>query len=293
MLSELLSNNQLSSKLLSANPAINKLSFTISPQIKQKEESKENTKEKKKRNKSSMNITHLKRFTSNNVNDIFVPYGKFDFFKLPIPESYKELVVKENDAPLAKSLKLKEKKNDILYINGLLSNIKKVTESHHNCIQKTCNETNKIKREWNDVKEEKESLSSLLYKYKNRVKLIQCEIEIKKNESKLYELEKLKEETEIFKSTMSELSSSIFVCCLLFSSANKSLIGEYHVSVLFRLSFTWNPLFTISSSGVSGMIDKISSFNLSLNRRPKRYSWFPIRIMTFLGRIRLITSIIY
>ena len=64
MLSELLSNNQLSSKLLSANPAINKLSFTISPQIKQKEESKENTKEKKKRNKSSMNITHLKRFTS-------------------------------------------------------------------------------------------------------------------------------------------------------------------------------------------------------------------------------------
>ena len=163
-----------------------------------KEESKENTKEKKKRNKSSMNITHLKRFTSNNVNDIFVPYGKFDFFKLPIPESYKELVVKENDAPLAKSLKLKEKKNDILYINGLLSNIKKVTESHHNCIQKTCNETNKIKREWNDVKEEKESLSSLLYKYKNRVKLIQCEIEIKKNESKLYELEKLKEETEIF-----------------------------------------------------------------------------------------------
>ena len=170
----------------------------ISPQIKQKEESKENTKEKKKRNKSSMNITHLKRFTSNNVNDIFVPYGKFDFFKLPIPESYKELVVKENDAPLAKSLKIKEKKNDILYINGLISNIKKVTESHHNCIQKTCNETNKIKREWNDVKEEKESLSSLLYKYKNRVKLIQCEIEIKKNESKLYELEKLKEETEIF-----------------------------------------------------------------------------------------------
>ena len=198
MLSELLSNNQLSSKLLSANPAINKLNFTISPQIKQKEESKENTKEKKKRNKSSMNITHLKRFTSNNVNDIFVPYGKFDFFKLPIPESYKELVVKENDAPLAKSLKIKEKKNDILYINGLISNIKKVTESHHNCIQKTCNETNKIKREWNDVKEEKESLSSLLYKYKNRVKLIQCEIEIKKNESKLYELEKLKEETEIF-----------------------------------------------------------------------------------------------
>lgn len=198
MLSELLSNNQLSSKLLSANPAINKLSFTISPQIKQKEESKENTKEKKKRNKSSMNITHLKRFTSNNVNDIFVPYGKFDFFKLPIPESYKELVVKENDAPLAKSLKIKEKKNDIFYINGLISNIKKVTESHHNCIQKTCNETNKIKREWNDVKEEKESLSSLLYKYKNRVKLIQCEIEIKQNESKLYELEKLKEETEIF-----------------------------------------------------------------------------------------------
>ena len=127
MLSELLSNNQLSSKLLSANPAINKLSFTISPQIKQKEESKENTKEKKKRNKSSMNITHLKRFTSNNVNDIFVPYGKFDFFKLPIPESYKELVVKENDAPLAKSLKLKEE-TEIFFITSKTVELKSLNK---------------------------------------------------------------------------------------------------------------------------------------------------------------------
>ena len=198
MLSELLSNNQLSSKLLSANPSINRLSFKVSPPIKQKEESKENTKEKKKRNKSSMNINHLKRFTSNNVNDIFVPFGKYDFFRLPIPESYKDLVIKEDDTPLAKTLKIKEKKNDIIYIKGLISNINKVTESHHKCIKKTCNDTNKVKKEWNDAKEEKESLSSLLYKYKNRIKLMQCQIEIKKNESKLYELEKLKAETEIF-----------------------------------------------------------------------------------------------
>lgn len=198
MLSELLSNNQLSSKLLSANPSINKLNFIISHPVKQNEESKENTKSKKKRNKSSMNITHIKRFTTNNVNDIYVPYGKYDFFKLPIPESYKGLIIKKDDAPLAKTLKIKEKKNDILYIKGLISNKNKIIESHHRCITKTYNDSNNIKKEWKEVKEEKESLTTLLNKYRNRVKLIQCQIELKKNESRLYELEKLKFETEIF-----------------------------------------------------------------------------------------------
>lgn len=153
--------------------------------------------ETKNDKKGSKVIHHLRNFSSLSLSDLTVPYDPYSFFKLPLPATYNELKVLKSDAPITKKLKIKDKKHNIYFLSKQNAHARTEVDSHHKCISKINLDSNQIKMEYRRAIEEKEKISSLVANYKDRIKLIHCEIKLNKNDTLKQELEKLKEETEI------------------------------------------------------------------------------------------------
>ena len=177
------------------------LAYHVNPQ---KTDKNENEKvqlletETKNDKKGSEVIHHLRNFSSLSLSDLTVPYDPYSFFKLPVPTSYNELKVLKSDAPITKKLKMKEKKHNIFFLSKKNNNLRRELSSHHKCISKINHDSNHVKLEYDIAINEKEKVSSLVANYKNRIKLLHCEIKLNKNGILKQELEKLKEETEIY-----------------------------------------------------------------------------------------------